>query len=331
MKDYIKPNCLSIGYNNDIGQPFFDLLQKYRQYIHSYFFSPMVKYDGDYMITYYEIQKIKHINTYGIPANILFNSVYQMDNNNWFPIISKLVDIVNITAVTVIDPEVGIKIKKEFPHLDIHISVRYFDADWKYMEDKGCNNLIDKLKQIEGIADVVNLSHLSLYDREIQRICRKMGIKIKILVNEGCISNLHFNYSKLPGCSDLSCYRENKCQYDCIKVTNLYPFMELVRTYLYKEELKYIDYDILKLRSRNISDINEIDRLISYWISPHRTKLVSNIRILSDEAYDIFSKFIRDKARCDHNCSECMKCDEYYNMLREAGEVIDKNYGKEVN
>lgn len=329
MRDYIKPNCLSVGFNSQMGQPFFNMLQKYRQYIHSYFFSVT----EDYMYSSpldvdSEIGKISKLNTYDIPANILFNSVNPESNSRYEDIIDRLIGKINLTAVTVIDPDIGKRIKEKYPDLDIHISVRYFDADWKYLDNGGIHHLDEKIKTLEGIADVINLSHLSIHDIAIQHLCRAMGFKIKILVNEGCISHFHFNYSKLPGCESLTCYRDNKCKYDCSYVTSSYPFMELTRTYLYKEELKYIDYDILKFKSRDIAETRELERLISYWISPHRTNLISNIGISDNESYEVFLKLIRDRSRCNNVCADCMKCEEYYNLLCETGEVLDKNYGR---
>ena len=35
----IKEKSLSVGYCNKLGQEFFDLLHRYKRYIHSYFFS----------------------------------------------------------------------------------------------------------------------------------------------------------------------------------------------------------------------------------------------------------------------------------------------------
>ncbi len=314
-----------------MGQPFFDILEKYRQYIHSYFFSVTETYmntSTDKIDTDTEIEKVCQLNKYSIPANILFNSVNPDVNSRYEYIIDKLVDRINLTAVTVIDLEMGKRIKEKYPFLDIHISVRYFDANWKYLSDGGLHHLDDQIRRLEGIADVINLSHMSIHDIYIQHLCREMGIKIKILVNEGCISHFHFNYSKLPGCESLTCHRGNRCQYDCSAVTKKYPFMELTRTYLYKEELKYIDYDILKFKSRDIVDPKEIEKLISYWISPHRTNLISNIGISNDEAYEVFLKLMRDRSRCNNVCADCMKCEGYYNSLCELGEVIDKNYGR---
>ena len=328
MRDYIKPGCLSVGYNNSMGQPFFNILERYRRYIHSYFFSVTEDFmTGSSLDDSDEIRRISELDTYEIPANIIFNSVNPENNSGYEHIIERLVDKVNLTAVTVIDPEIGKSIKRKYPDLDIHISIRYFDADWEHMDDT-IKHMDERIRPLEGIADVVNLSHLSIHDRDIQHLCRKLGIRIKILVNEGCITHLHFNYSKLSGCENLTCYQGNRCKYDCSKVTEMYPFMELTRTYLYKEELKYIDYDILKFKSRHITDPKELERLISYWISPYRTNLVSNIGISDDNSYAIFEKFVRDRSRCNSICADCMKCEKYYNMMIESGEVIDKNRGR---
>ena len=75
---YIKSKCLSVGFNNELGQKFFDLLYKYYPHIHSYFFSVNESYklnDGIFKQLNMddEIEKMKSYNTYGIPANILFN------------------------------------------------------------------------------------------------------------------------------------------------------------------------------------------------------------------------------------------------------------------
>lgn len=325
---YIKSKCLSVGFNNSLGQSFFDLLYKYYPHIHSYFFSVKETYqldNGEFKQLNIddEINKMKSYNTYGIPANILFNRNEMSNFKQYEYIIESLIDHINLTSVTVVDPLLGKEIKEKFPNLEIHTSVNYFDMDYDYINKHGFD-FVGKLSPLIGIADVVNLSTThSLHDIKLQRACREAGFKIKYIVNEGCIYHGHFNYSMFNDCNELSCFNTNGCNNVCNKVSTLYPFMELARTYVYKEELKYVDYDILKISSRHINDINIIDSIIYYWKSTERTNVVSNIGI-TDETYKYFMKFINDKSHCDGYCFECMKCKKNYENLLSSGIILER-------
>ena len=200
MSKYIKEHSLSVGYNNT-GQEFFDLINKYKNYIHSYFLSFTESmcynpYNVDDVVS-----KLKKCNTYDIPANILFNT----SNDQMFDMFIDIAkEFLNLKGVTVLKLSTARKIKEKYPDLEIHLSVRYFDWNKnsveKAMEDLMKNNDYK-------IIDVINISGAkSFTDHKLIDFIHSIGIKTKIIVNEGCIVNRSLNYNNFPGFNDCNCY-----------------------------------------------------------------------------------------------------------------------------
>lgn len=333
MSRYIKDKCLSVGYYNDIGQPFFDLLNRHRRYIHSYFFSVeeahdrakngLAKLDIDE-----EIDKLARCNTYGIPGNVLFNCYNAGFHDRFEYIIRRLSEVINLTSVTTVDRNMALQIKELFPNIEIHTSVRYIESDWEYLdkmfEIDPTLDFTEKIDDFAGISDVYNLSStFSLFNTKLQNRCRELGMKIKYLVDCGCILNGYHNFTKFPGCEGLTCHSIPSCKGVCLGVIAKYPFLALTRTYVYKEELQYIDYDILKISSRYIDDVNEVANVLNYWTCDQPTNVVGDIRITSKECYDIFLKYIEERSKCNKDCINCMRCKYYYDQFLEKGEVMN--------
>jgi hypothetical protein len=324
MSKYIKLHTLSVGYNIDLGQQFFDLLHEYDEYIHSYFFSvherfynnpnqPELQYDD-------VIDNLALLNTYNYPANLLFNNYNNKNFEIYNHTIDKLLNVgINIKAVTVLDLDLAKLIKTDFPQLEIHSSVRYFDTYLRNYMNLTPVNFIDHINDFIGLIDVVNLSGTySMFDYDIQNKCRELGFKIKYITNEGCIRNRDLNYSKFKGYENNKCYNPDKgCQILCTnKLVKSYPWLELARANLYKESIQYIDYDILKISGRNISDINKIRSMLNYWTSDDGTNYIANISMYNDiNTYNIFKEYIRDSATCNGMCKECRKCEKYYSRM----------------
>lgn len=312
---YIKEGCLSIGYNNSLGQQFFDVLSDYKLWIHSFFFSvtePMIGKpfdDIDEMIN-----KFKSYETYGIPGNLLFNSVTRNPGVDKLDVIRKVSDVINLKSITILDLDTAIIIKKEFPDLEIHASIRMFDADW---ENLSKDIFINKIKSFQGICDVVNLSGTYSYnDHELQDLCRSLNMKIKYIVNEGCIINGEKNYNSLPELEQLSCHTYPSCQHVCTKVYEKYYWMHMACNNLFKESLQYMDYDILKISSRTVTDPKIINGLIGYWASNSRTKNISGyVDIRKDDQYDIFLDYVKEISTCEGICGKCLKCKDFYERI----------------
>lgn len=325
---YIKLNSLSVGYNNEIGQPFFDLLNIYKEWIHSYFFSVEESFYDKYKNLKFnfseEIEKIKQCETYHIPANILFNSIKIDHKKTWEHIIDELINNINLTSVTILDLDIAKEIRCKYPELEIHLSVKYFDYKLKYLDSINENDFILELDSLKGLIDVINISGTyCLNDTKFLRRCRELGFKIKFIVDEGCIFNIHFNYSKFPEFKYFTCYEKNGCNNKCLDIIAKYPWMNFARTMLYKEQLQYIDYDILKISSRG-KDFKQTEYSLKYWISENKTDIAAKIPIVSEKGYNLFLDLMKYKSTCKMICNECRMCEKYYNLLKN--DALDHNF-----
>lgn len=310
MNDLIKPHSFSVGYNLT-GQEFFDTISTFSNYIHSYFFSLTEDVHGKPFDADEVLNTLSNCERYGIKGNLLLNT---FDTTlNYRKYIQPVVDNDIINAVTIIDPRFATNIKKEFPELEIHISVRYWD--WLGDRDSSIRlspgETIFDLKQC-GI-DVVNISgELHFNNNNVINMIHDHDMKSKIIINEGCIIGREYNYNNFNGFANLTC-KGNKCKHNCYKVFEKYPWMKLSRIELFKEDLLYHDYDILKVASRMISN-SDLYTILSNWIFGSRTTKVFDIYI-SDEKYLDFLKWINTRSQCYGDCNYCRKCESIYNKL----------------
>ena len=307
MSKYINDHSLSIGYNNS-GQEFFDLLKQYDQYIHSYFFSLTKAMDGSPYNINEVINLLNECNTYDIPANLLLNDIDSQ--NNWDKIIPMIKDLVNLKDLTIMNIDDIEEIKYKYPDLNIHLSVRYFDWNANISVDELIFDQIDKCKEY---IDTINISgDKSFNDHQLINIIHSFGIKVKMIVNEGCIINRHNNYNGIQKYKQFRC-DIGKCSRVCDKIINDNPWMLLSRINLYKEMLQYYDIDILKLATRPIPT-DKIEGMIEYWTSDDNTKMIFD-KILVDNNYDLYLKYCKEKSYCSGYCISCMKCKQFYEEL----------------
>ena len=310
MSKYIKDHSLSVGYNNT-GQEFFDILHKYEKYIHSYFFSLLDRLEGDIFnrdTAEFLAYNLYRNNTYNIPANILFNNKYSFDH--WEEIIDLVYNKINLKYATVYNPIDGYLIKNKYPDIDIHLSVRFWD--WNYR-----SNMNEKLNNIPDYISTINISGVYSYnDFEFIKACKNKGFKTKIIANEGCIINRDTNYSTFPECENLLCWNEQHkiCNTNCIKIRNKYQWMELATVDLYKESLKYYDIDYIKLATR-FNDNILIHNLLEYWTSDLYTGFARGLNI-NEKNYGSFLEYIEYRSKCSGMCFTCKKCEYFYNKLK---------------
>lgn len=319
MSKYIKEHSLSVGYNNT-GQEFFDNLLIYKKYIHSYFFSLTETQRQALPLNINDILNIlSSINTYDIPGNLLLNTFNSDDK--WYELINLSLDKnININSVTVLQPETGYKIKSNFPNLEINLSIRYWETivvdifkDFNSIK----NNVSSLLNKMKDFIDVIIPSaSFFLYDHEFSETCRINNFKIKWIANQGCITNKEFNYNTLKKFENLKCI--SKCNnLSCYKVINEYPWMELARDGILKESLKYIDYDIIKISSRDISNLN-IKYMLDYWTSNDTTNFYAG-NIIDSLTYPIFLEYLKQRSICINKCGICMKCKDFYDKMMNKG------------
>ena len=138
---------------------------------------------------------------------------------------------------------------------------------------------------------------------------KKLGIKTKFIVNEGCIVGRTANMKMFPGYNNRRC-----CDHLCIELSSKEPWLNLCRINLYKESLSYYDIDILKFSTRDIP-ITGINELLKYWTMEYRTSGLYDIKITNDK-YPIFLDWIKERSKCSNMCYECQKCKTYYTIRK---------------
>lgn len=344
MNNYLKEKQLSIGFNPKLGQTFFDLLNnpKHRKYIHSYFFSLNTQFPGDgsgknlYTAPSEISELIKNLNTYDIPANLLLNDKYA--ENNRLKFLNMVKDIINLDAVTVLSLNAAKEIKKIYPNVKVHLSVRYFD--WA-IEDfvisgkelsinearkiiwEKTNEIIDSNKEFKYI-DVINVSGAySFNDFDLFSKIKNAGIQTKIIVNESCLANRYLMFKHFENTK--SCYDGN-CG-ECYALEKYHQWVNLTRNDIYKESIKYYhDIDIFKLSLRG-ANLEETERVISYYTSDEKTSFIrfntSRTKIyLMDKCYKIFLEYIDQISKCSRNCFYCKKCKDYYEKLMKENFLL---------
>ena len=306
MSKYINDHSLSVGYNNT-GQEFFDLLKCYERYIHSYFFSLTEGMRGDQYNIQAIFDNLRSSNTYNFPANLILNTYHS--ETKWDMLISIAKDITNLKSVTVLSLEIAKLIRIKHPELEIHLSVRF----WDWQDNPNCISIIkEKESEFKKYIDVINISGCWSYnDYQLSQIIKDIGIKTKFIVNEGCINKRYSNYINFKEFSINRCY-DKPCNFYCKKITNMYPWLDLTRITLYKESLKYYNYDILKISTREQSNDN-IEKLLRYWVTDYDTSFIYGIDISTK--YNIFLEWIKQRSICSNDCYNCKKCEEFYNKF----------------
>lgn len=316
---FIPKHSLSIGYNNR-GQEFFDLLKKYEEWIHSFYFS------FDYMVDepLQNVNAYKRIfsavNSYKIPGNVLINE-FSIDDK-WRSIIEDALTYdINLNGVTVISAKTAELVRKHYPDLEIHLSVRV------------CEHLIPQgynvLSMFDGLVDVINMSAAwQHHDTEFRDQCHNKGIRTKFILDEGCQLRRDENFSMMPGCEIMTCNMEGVlkkyqvnwriCEKACERAIQLYPWMDLTRVRTPKEMIPHLGHDIYKLATRSNKVYNQmIEDEIKYYISDERTTNAGAATKISltDKNYPIFLEYIECRSKCSTKCYQCRRCEDFYERL----------------
>jgi len=293
---------ISVGYNRS-GQDFFDILNKYNNRIHSYYFNPIRVFD-----TFCDPKKlfndIKNVNTYNIDGNLMFNSeetLNCMTDKDIINITNLYLDRknLNITSITVIKQATIDLLKPLFPDIKFNVSVR-----------SNINNISDVLSQfnIKDI-DCVNLGNDNIFNLELMNQLHSYGIKTKSIANLWCLYNgsefgkkinKKFCNAPLENCK-LQCHNTIKDEYNWINLT---------RQGFNKEFLPYFEnyLDIIKLSTRTL-ELKKIDLLLEYWTTDKQQTNFYNC-FFSKEIPD---EFIKQRMICDHDCFECRYCEQIFN------------------
>lgn len=290
---------LTVGYNCT-GQEFFDTIRFKKKVIEEFFFSfchtmPREPLNPDEIF-----DQLVHSEQYNIPANLLLNS--NEECADWEHLVNRAFQCCqNLQAVTIMDIGTARAIKKRYPELKLHVSTAAAQ-DFK-TED------IDP-----DIIYCVNLNEPDFYTEHQQnhiKACRELGVKLKYIVNRGCVFDKHDLMSTIAD-------RPIQCcnHYQCKQLLIDHPWLDLIRTNLYKEQIRYLDVDYLKLSTRERPN-KVIHRLLEYWTSPEMfTTHIGRIP-LNNNTYKIFLEWIKTRDKCDGKCATCPTCKEYYKKFTE--------------
>ena len=291
---------LTVGYNLT-GQDFFDTVVLYKKDIEEFFFSfthSMPQFPLNYASVY---KSLDGTNQYGIPANLLLNM--KSDNDIWKKQVEDAMKVTRLQAVSVLDEEIGRKVKDKSPDLKIHISTH------------GVDNL-DPSNLDADLIDTVNIDEPAMYSsRKIIDACLDAGIKIKFIVNRNCMLGRNTTLSQFAG-KMITCCRGTHAP--CIQAKKALPWLELATTSMYKEQAKNSYATYLKLSTRELDNEN-INMLLRYWTNNEPTRRMQEVEI-TDSSYPIFLEWCELRKTCSGQCFICRKCKDIYERIQQANQ-----------
>lgn len=302
----LKP--ITIGYNGD-GQAFFDLISFKRKHIVEYYMSLFHKMRQMPLDPNEELRTLASCNTYGIPANLLLNT--PRENENALQIIKGVKEAIdNLHAVSVLTLKEARAVKEKYPDLHVHLSTHgAFD-----LCPEDC---------MSGYIDVLNVSEpWYLKQKDVIAAAKENGIKIKYIVNRGCLINKWENMSRLVGkeihCNDFGTGDGtggslSGCEHVCYKLMEKHPWLALSYVNLQKEHLLFNkDIDIVKISTRD-NPLQEVKDLLDYWTTYKPTEKIIGLPI---KDYAEFIKWCKIRMEiCIGSCRDCQLCKVLYNKV----------------
>lgn len=301
----LKP--VTIGYNGD-GQAFFDLISFKKKHIIEYYMSLFHKMRQMPLDPKEELRTLASCNTYGIPANLLLNTPYE--NKQAISLIRRVKETINLRSVSVLSFKEARAIKEKYPELIVHLSTH------------GSFNLRPE-DYASGYIDVLNVSEpWYLKQKEIIAAAKENGVKIKYIVNRGCLINKWENMSELIGktihCNDFGTGDGtggslSGCEHVCYKLMEKYPWLALSYVNLQKEHLLFNkDIDIIKISTRD-NPLQEVKDLLDYWTTYKPTEKIIGLPI---KDYAEFIKWCKIRMEiCIGSCRDCKLCKVLYSKV----------------
>jgi tetratricopeptide (TPR) repeat protein len=320
----------SIGYNQDIK--LLDLLDVYKDNIESLYFPIPRQYLGSgrstpqknsYLNEIPEV--IKKCNSLKIKSQLLLNATCEGESGLEKKVFSKIIDYVKklkslgLKSVVVTNPVYIYEIKEQIKGIEIESSVNCYVKTVEhalYLKDLGVDTLV--------IDRDIN-RNVSL----IKEIKDKTGLKIKILLNEGCLRNcpfrkMHFNFiahekSKFKAEMISEVFFEKWC----VKIFSHNPEKIFSVPFIPPDALKYyiqfVDY--FKISSRDSSTSMIEFRLKAYINQNFNGNLLSLLdcsglfpyfRYIDSRVLNKGS-FFKKMLDCTDNCNECNYCNKLVN------------------
>lgn len=321
----------SIWYNERLD--FFSFLKKYKENISTVYFPMFYKIAWSWrsinnhtknIREYYD--KIKKLiimcKLYWIESDLLLNSACDWINTWNKDYIDMLIKLIKpmynywLTTITLVDLSYIDKIKQEFPNIIICNSL---NADWvKSLED--AINLKNIWVDLLTIDTDLNYN-ISL----LKKIQSRTWLKIKIFINDSCISNCPFDRQHASLAAHFSepderiwekwacwkIYKNNRRKFFRV------PFIRPEDLYHYE----FVDYFKLSTRDR---DTNFIEKLLNIYINRNYDWNFLDIlevafsEISDNELVYVDNKklwklwYFEDMIHCPKDCDSCKNCDKYF-------------------
>lgn len=317
----------SIGYNND---PFFlELAKEFKDYVSELYFpvpkqimgtGRAISQSKGYNL---EIKKIIKLCTEsGIESNLLLNPTCEGKNTgnknhaDKLIIYLKTLSKMGLSSVTVANPIHISRIKNEVPNLLIHSSVNNFVKTVEhamYLKELG--------------VDVITI------DRDINRdiglikeIKNKTGLKIKILLNEGCLKNCPYRVSHF----NMISHGDDNDYFDELSCKNIYNInlhKALSIPFIRPEDVNHYGFaDYLKLSTRSMQSKKAGFVLAAYLAQKYNgdllfllsTKGLFNVFENIDNSVLSKNDFFNNMIKCAKGCNDCGYCKQ---LIKKAAKI----------
>jgi len=332
----------SIGYNHDIK--LLDLLDIYKEHIEALYFPIPLQYLGSgrnilqpksYIKEIPEI--IERCNSLNITSQLLLNATCEGEsglNGNFFQglvsYIKKLKDI-GLGSVAITNPIYINRIKQEISGIRIESSVNCY------------------VKTVEHALYLKDLDvDVLTVDRDINRniplikeIKHKTNLKIKLMLNEGCLKNCpfrvaHYNYLSHPNVMPPRTMGGIFPDRFCLEVYLRSPLKVFSIPFIPPDALRYYEsfIDYYKLSTR-VFATNRIEACLKAYIS--RQFRGNLLEVLDSPGLSYFeyidyntlnkSNFFEKMISCTNSCSSCGYC----NILFKEAVVVNRDFLKKKN
>jgi len=325
----------SIGYN-DSFKSFCNLIEKYKDHIESIYFPLPKKYigsgRGSKKNDSYEAEifgLINFCNSFNIKPILLLNP--NILDYSKIPVILnylKTIDLkLGVQNIILKDPFLLKKIKTQFPHINIEISILAHV------------NTLEKARQFKALgASTITIDREHTRDLDFIRKIHKI-LRVKIMLNEGCMKNGIFcdvHYNVLSG--ELNCkYPIQESDFrlieraPCLNFLRNEPEKIFSATFVRPEDLKhYVNIaDSFKLSTRNGSTRIIENILHAYVHQSYEGNLLDLlnspftqvVNFIDNKALDTVD-FFNTLSTCDDDCGNCGFCRKLLTQTGDIGKVI---------
>jgi collagenase-like PrtC family protease len=281
---------------------------------------------------------VKRIHREEIRVNLLLNSI--CEGSDWYSpgilkttmeYLRRVHEELGVEAVTVANPLYIREIRRRFPKIEICASV---------LGDIDCVSKAEIFAKAgaDTITPDVNINRdLKL----LQRIKEVVGVKIKLMVNEGCLfrcafRKFHFNYishkSRKPEMSGGNKPEDNVFSLNCLQLTKTDPSQILKAGWIRPEDARKYEpiTGYFKIVGRTSSKSMVLRALKAYmeesWDGDLLELMAGNLYSAGmSHLLHVHNKrldpigFFNQVTSCDKECSSCSYCDRVIEQVLQSG------------